>query len=813
MLSGRHALVTDFGVAKAVSEATGRQKLTTEGIALGTPAYMAPEQAAADPHIDHRADIYAVGAVAYELLTGRPPFTGTTQQEVLAAHVTQAPEPVTKYRESVPPALEQLVLRCLEKKPADRWQTAEELLPQLEALATPSGGLTPTGTMPVTATSQNRPRRGLVGALGAVAVLTVLGGSIWFFGRGSNFETTVNAALRPLDERPWVIVAAFEGQSDEPELLDLARAVIMATLDQSELVMAVPDNQIRGALSAAGRADTTRVDSELARELAVRNRVAQVVEGRIDHLGSTYSIVLRLVDADGGTVSATASQTAETEAELMTQLAVAGSQLFPALAGDQISARAARELFTVMTPSFEAYKLANEGSWAYARGDGQSAADLYRQALELDPEFAWVWNRMGDLFYAGFEGGSRDSARYYFQESLNRRDGLDLRTAANVEAKIAMNDNDLATALRIYQRMERNGRPWYHNHSLVLGGLRRYEEAADLNRRSLSRQLRPSPLTLNNFLWQLFIIGEFDEAREVSLLLDSLGHMAAPLRALTLASLDAEWDQLEQLAETLRDDPAAPTFYRRVGARTLAATRLLRGRATSAREQLEDERELAERAGATSPAPVFSSVFDSWYTEGQMQPLSEYSAQDTSALGLYLRSVWSATAGDTATARRELERLLSHPDADLGLYGEVPVFLKAVIAAQDRRWQEVVDLLGPGAARGYDVGRLVVYSPRIPRQWLVAEAYRWLGRSDSAAAYFERVAESQSSPTELREVRPSVYPFVHRRLAQVYTEMGEEGRAAHHWNLFLEVFTDPDPELEFMVVEARQALAELAREG
>ena len=113
MLSDRHALVTDFGVAKAVSEATGRQKLTTEGVALGTPAYMAPEQAAADPHIDHRAVIYAVGVVAYELLTGRPPFLGTTPQMILSAHLTDTPEPVTKYRESVPPALEQLVLKCL----------------------------------------------------------------------------------------------------------------------------------------------------------------------------------------------------------------------------------------------------------------------------------------------------------------------------------------------------------------------------------------------------------------------------------------------------------------------------------------------------------------------------------------------------------------------------------------------------------------------------------------------------------------------------------------------------------------------------
>jgi len=130
-------------VAKAVSDATGAFGLTTEGVALGTPAYMAPEQAVADPHIDHRADIYAVGVITYELLTGRIPFVGTTQQELLVAHLTQAPEPVTKYRESVPPPLAELVMKCFEKKAADRWQTAEELLPQLEALATPSGGVTP----------------------------------------------------------------------------------------------------------------------------------------------------------------------------------------------------------------------------------------------------------------------------------------------------------------------------------------------------------------------------------------------------------------------------------------------------------------------------------------------------------------------------------------------------------------------------------------------------------------------------------------------------------------------------------------------
>jgi tetratricopeptide (TPR) repeat protein len=144
LLSRHHGLVTDFGVAKALEDATGPSSITSTGLALGTPAYMAPEQATADPHVDHRADIYALGAVGYEILAGRPPFIGTSPQAVLAAHVTQAPDPLGKVRSSVPPALASLIMRCLEKRASDRWQSAEEVLHQLEAMATPSGGTAPT---------------------------------------------------------------------------------------------------------------------------------------------------------------------------------------------------------------------------------------------------------------------------------------------------------------------------------------------------------------------------------------------------------------------------------------------------------------------------------------------------------------------------------------------------------------------------------------------------------------------------------------------------------------------------------------------
>ncbi|HEX9692058.1 MAG TPA: bifunctional serine/threonine-protein kinase/formylglycine-generating enzyme family protein [Gemmatimonadales bacterium] len=173
MISGRHAVVTDFGVAKAVTSATGAQALTTAGVSLGTPAYMSPEQAGAEP-VDHRTDIYALGVMGYELLTGKPPFTAGTTQEVLIAHMTVDPEPVTAGRPDTPPALERLIMRCLAKKPGDRWASTDEVLQQLELMSTPSGGVESVRVQSVTA--PRGPRRFLTRrALVTVPILLAIG--------------------------------------------------------------------------------------------------------------------------------------------------------------------------------------------------------------------------------------------------------------------------------------------------------------------------------------------------------------------------------------------------------------------------------------------------------------------------------------------------------------------------------------------------------------------------------------------------------------------------------------------------------------
>ncbi len=140
LLSGGSAVVTDFGVAKALSSARREQMgtLTSIGSSSGTPAYMAPEQAAADPSTDHRADIYAFGCMAYELLAGRPPFTASSLQKLLAAHLVEPPRAIQELRPDTPPLLAELVMRCLGKEANDRPQSAADLVRVLDGVRTTS---------------------------------------------------------------------------------------------------------------------------------------------------------------------------------------------------------------------------------------------------------------------------------------------------------------------------------------------------------------------------------------------------------------------------------------------------------------------------------------------------------------------------------------------------------------------------------------------------------------------------------------------------------------------------------------------------
>jgi len=174
LLVDRHAVVADFGVARAVHKGDTTSSATSAGLAVGTPTYMSPEQAAADPHVDHRADLYALGIVAYEILAGRPPFVAESPHLVLAAHVTQAPADLASLRPDLPPELARVIMRCLAKRADERWPDAGALREALEPFILPSGAMTPVAMPPYV---RRRRRLQAFAGIGGAALIIAL--ALW----------------------------------------------------------------------------------------------------------------------------------------------------------------------------------------------------------------------------------------------------------------------------------------------------------------------------------------------------------------------------------------------------------------------------------------------------------------------------------------------------------------------------------------------------------------------------------------------------------------------------------------------------------
>ena len=293
LLSGGAAVVTDFGIAKAVSvsrASTRADALTQAGVSLGTPAYMAPEQALGDPALDHRADLYALGVVAYEMLAGAPPFTGETVQQLVAAHVGQIPVPLAERRRDAPAALAALAARLLAKDPAERPESADEVIRLLDAngLHAAAAGAGAAAGPPA--------RRRLVGLAAGAVVVGLLGGAVvWTSGR-ARVAPADGPVAAPAGGAAAATVAVlyFENLSADSGDAFLASGIteeVISRLGSIDRVRVKGRNAVR-ALPPAVRDDY----GALGRTLGVR----YVVEGSVRRAGQRLRVSVRLLTSEDG---------------------------------------------------------------------------------------------------------------------------------------------------------------------------------------------------------------------------------------------------------------------------------------------------------------------------------------------------------------------------------------------------------------------------------------------------------------------------------------------------------------------------------
>jgi serine/threonine-protein kinase len=391
LLSGGTAMVTDFGVAKALSASSNAEHggVTSLGVALGTPAYMAPEQATADPSTDDRADIYSFGVLAYELLTGQPPFTGRNPSQLLAAQVQEVPEPIARRRSNVPPLLAALVMRCLEKRPADRPQSAADVVHALDDITTPSGGMQPTnpklravpGTVGVSLW-RRIPAGALVlaiaaAALGAVGVIVVR--------RGSTAGDTVAA------KRVAVLPFENQGAPEDEYFADGVSDEVRGKLGT------IPGLEVIARGSSTPYKNTAKSPQQIAKELGVRYLLTAVVRWEKGAAGSVVHVSPELVEVTGDATPTSRWQRRfdqpltnvfQVQADIATQVASALNVALGAPVQAQLAERPTQNL-----AAYDAYLkgVAARGELRTDPASMRAVAALFEQAVALDSTFAAAW--------------------------------------------------------------------------------------------------------------------------------------------------------------------------------------------------------------------------------------------------------------------------------------------------------------------------------------------------------------------------------------------------------------------------------------
>ena len=375
MLSGGAAVVADFGIAKAVSAAqTGGlgSTITQTGAGIGTPAYMAPEQAVGDPSSDHRADLYSFGCLAYEVLTGKPPFDGMSPHQIIAAHIGVVPTSISVVRADVPASLGLLVMQCLEKEPSARPQDATILV---DALGSAIAGTSTAESRAMSASFfANRSRTRLVAATVAVVLVA---GIAYLVRPGGAPPLTISLSVLPITDigSDTGITAFADGLGDE----------IFTALGR------VPGIQMRSRSGARNYRGKLGVD---AKEVGRALNVDYIVTGSLREVSGILKISAELTRTADGTELWTETydrsprQQIGVAEEIATAAAARLREAFPQALG--VAPRLAQNQQTRNPEAFRLYVLGQELLRRRGRSVKESA-EAFHQAIRLDSTYAGAY--------------------------------------------------------------------------------------------------------------------------------------------------------------------------------------------------------------------------------------------------------------------------------------------------------------------------------------------------------------------------------------------------------------------------------------